>query len=410
MWIKRDIEFSWVARPALPARILVGVRQCGKTSVLERMAPPHWPTIELDDLQLRSLAQRDPALLLEQFPLPAIIDEIQHAPALFVELKRRIDAMRRQRRRSESREPSSCANQPLAWATGSNQVLLDKAVKESLAGRASYHTLHTLSVAELHRAFGAISLPQLFSRGGWPELYVDPELNAVDYLNDYVRTYVERDVVLAGGIQKAGAFSTVLALLAGRSGQLFNASEVAKAAGVQVTTVQEWATLLERTHLFFRLHPFHSNRNKRLTKAPKIYALDVGLAARLQGWTETAPILRSPQAGHLFETLVLGEIVRTRDHGGYAWDISFWRTKDGEEIDFLIHASGGRTLALEAKLAVAGAQAAPFPKTAAREFPDCDTLVVVVAAGGEKRLLSRHCLQVPIAELSAFLQERLGGT
>ena len=403
MWIARDLEASLTKGTALPARIVVGVRQCGKTSLLSHCAPAEWRQVNLDDLQLRALANRDPALFFELHPPPAVIDEIQHAPPLFAEIKRRIDSWRADRRESKD---GSVTAAPQVWASGSNQILLDRTVKESLAGRASYYTLHTLSVAELARAFGDFRLESAFARGGWPELYVTPSLDPVAYLNDYVRSYVERDVVLSAGIQKADAFTLTLGMIAARTGGLLNASSISQESGVQVSTVLEWVGVLERTHVLFRLPPYHSNINKRLTKTPKVYVLDTALAARLQGWSDPGPLLRSPQAGPLFETLALGEIVRTRDHFMKDWQLSFWRTKEGDEVDFLVRNGTGRTVALDAKLGIQSIRPAVLPASLRGELPEV-TELVVVSSGGEERRLSPQCRQVPIARLSEFLLSRL---
>jgi predicted AAA+ superfamily ATPase len=400
MWIPRDLEKPWSTGSSLPARILTGVRQCGKTSLLEHLVPQGWNVLSLDDFQLRSLAQRDPALFFDMNPLPAIIDEIQYAPDLFPEIKRRVDKWRRERR--EGTEGRS----PLVWASGSNQILIDRKVKESLAGRASYYTLHTLSVGEIARAFPRSSLDAVFLKGGWPELYLDERLSPAAYLNDHIRSFVEKDIVLSAGIQKVETFAQALALLAARTGTLLNASSISQESGVQVSTILDWVGILERTHLIHRLQPWHSNLSKRVLKTPKLYFLDVGLAARLQGWSDPAPLLRSPQAGPLFETLVFSEIMKTRDHFLKDWQLFHWRTREKEEVDFIVRNSAGKTIALEAKLATQSIGHVELPAGFQRDLPEVDQLVVV-AFGGEQRSVSRRCVQLPIARLAEFLLERL---
>jgi uncharacterized protein len=293
MWIPRDLETGWLASRALPVRVLRGIRQAGKSSLLERVAPER-RLVSLDDLVERELATRDPALWLVQHPPPVTIDEVQYAPALFPELKRVVDQGRRERRRGGDPSPMD-----VAWLTGSNAILLDREVRESLAGRASYATLHTLSVRELVRA-GAIegaTPAEVLLRGGWPELYVDRGLEPARYLDDFLLTYVERDIVGAAGIEKRGAFLQVLRLLAARTGLLQNASEVASLSAVQVSTVLGWIDVLERMLVVRRLPPWSSNLHKRLTKTGKLYFLDVGLSARLQGWRDLGSLLYAPQAG-----------------------------------------------------------------------------------------------------------------
>ena len=234
--------------------------------------------------------------------------------------------------------------------TGSNQTLLHRSVGETLAGRASYFDLNPLSVHEL---FGAdkFQLKHVFLRGGWPELYRDPSIDPVRYLTDLLSTFVERDIVLAAGIEKRDALTLVLRLVASRVGQLLNASDVARNAHVEVTTVQSWLRTLEENGLLRRVVPFHSNLNQRLIKAPKIYFEDVGLAVRLQGWTSYEPLLVSPVLGSLFENLVLSEVARWFYARGLPPEIHLVRNKEGVEVDFLVHLGNTRFVHLAANRA-----------------------------------------------------------
>lgn len=400
MWIERDLEASWNAQRSLSIRIVRGVRQAGKSALLERLGPGR-RQVTLDDVVLRDLANRDPALFLEQYAPPVTIDEAQYAPPLFPELKRRVDEARRLRRQG------AAADLDVAWVTGSNALLLDREIRESLAGRAAYSTLHTLSVHELVRSGAFTGTPAgALLRGGWPELHVDPGLDAARYLDDFLLTYVEKDVVAAAGIEKRGAFLQVLRLLGARTAQLQNASELAALAGVQVSTVLGWVDLLDRMLIVRRLRPWASNLNKRLTKTGKLYFLDTGLAARLQGWRELEPLLYGPQAGPLFETLVYGEIVRAADHAGLPIDVHLWRTREGEEVDFVV-TGGGKSLALDAKLAIQGVSPQSIPASLAKALPDVSRLHLVTL-GGERRALSRGCEQVPIAGLHELLVTTFG--
>jgi len=115
-------------------------------------------------------------------------------------------------------------------------------------------------------------------RGGWPELYSTADLDPVQYLNDFIATFIEKDIVTAAGIEKKSAFSRALQLSSGRIGQLFNASDIAKNVGVDTTTVQSWIALLEQNGILRLLSPYYTNLNQRLIKTPKIYFEDTGLA------------------------------------------------------------------------------------------------------------------------------------
>ena len=328
-----------------PLKVLKGPRQVGKTALLVR-GGRHQP-IYLDDHATRELALRDPRFFLEQWRGPLLLDEAPLAPPLFSELKRRVDAFRR----GELREPLD------VWLTGSNQTLLHRNVGESLAGRASYFDLNTLSVHELHRA-GRFRLDEVMLRGGWPELYKNSALDPIRYLNDLLATFVEHDIVLAAGIERRDALAIMLRLVAARVGQLWNASDVARNARVEVTTVQSWYRTLEENGLLRRVEPYHTNLNQRLIKSPKIYFEDVGLAVRLQGWTSYSPLLVSPALGCLFENLVFSELTRWLYSRGARPDINLVRTKDGVEVDFLVQLGSQRAVAIEVKSTFGGFTAA----------------------------------------------------
>jgi predicted AAA+ superfamily ATPase len=345
MWIQRDL-LSYLTRAhsdqTLPIKVLRGPRQVGKTSLLHHLGTHR--LVLFDDLGVRSLAQENPALFFEQFTGPLILDEATLAPNIFPELKKRVDQARRLHQDTGS---------PIEidiWITGSNQTLLQKAVRESLAGRASYFSLNTLSLHEWIKAFShPFSLRTFCMRGGWPELYVSPNLNAIQYLNDFISTFIEKDIVNAAGIEKKAAFSKSLQLLAGRVGQLLNYSDIAKNVGVDTTTVQSWTALLQENGILRILEPYYNNLNQRLIKTPKIYFEDVGLAARLQGWSEFDPLLLSPYFGHLLENLALSEITRFFTNQGLEASFYFVRSKEQVEIDFLLQISNQRFVAIEIK-------------------------------------------------------------
>lgn len=344
MWIQRDLNLFLQQSKALslPIKVLRGPRQVGKTSLLDHLGTHK--LILFDDLGIRSLAQENPALFFEQFTGPLILDEATLAPQIFPELKKRVDQERRKRQKTKSSPEIDL------WITGSNQTLLQKAVRESLAGRANFFTLNTLSIHEWQNAFSVpLSLRTFLMQGGWPELYASPGLNAVQYLNDFIATFIEKDIVVAAGIEKKAAFSKALQLTAARVGQLLNYSDIAKTVGADTTTVQSWIALLEQNGIVRILQPYYANLNQRLIKTPKVYLEDVGLAVRLQGWSEFDPLLLSPYFGSLLENLALAEITRFFTNRGLQPEIYFVRSKEQVEIDFLIQLPNQRFIACEVK-------------------------------------------------------------
>lgn len=340
MWIQRDF-FTFLTQnreeiPTLPIKILRGPRQVGKTTLLHHLRTHK--LVLFDDLGIRNLAQENPALFFEQFTGPLILDEATLAPNIFPELKKRVDEQRRNY--LDTGVPVSID----IWITGSNQTLLQKAVRESLAGRASYFSLNTLSLHE-----HPVPLKSCLMRGGWPELQISQNLDAVHYLNDFIATFIEKDIVLAAGIEKKEAFSRVLQLTASRVAQLLNYSDIAKNVSVDTATVQAWIALLEQNGILHILPPYYTNLNQRLIKTPKVYFEDVGLSVRLQGWSEFEPLLLSPYFGLLLENLAFSEISKFFINQGIEPIIYFVRSKEQVEVDFLVQLPNQRFIAIEVK-------------------------------------------------------------
>ena len=395
MYIKRDITQALSKSPSV-VQILIGPRQCGKSTLLYQLSESLFKEITFDDLQLRHLARRDPALFFEQFNPPILLDEVQYVPELFPEIKRMVDRLKRERLETKGNLDV------LFRMTGSNQLLMDKNIKESLAGRASYFYLNTLTVHEITQALPSTKITDILFRGGWPELYIDTRQSPVSYLNDYIRSYIEKDIVFSAGVQKLESFHVVLGLLAARTGMILDYSNIARDSGIQSVTVKEWIGILQRTALVYCLQPYASNLNKRLTKAPTLYFLDTGLAVRLQGWREELPLMTSPQVGAIFETLVFGEIIKFIQNYALDWQVFLWRTKEGEEIDFIIITSSGQVFALDAKMSLQSTQAIKIPPSFKKLFPQV-TQIIVVTFGGQSLQLSTECMSLPITKLHDFL-------
>ncbi len=339
MWIDRDIS-DIIQQNTDPIQIIRGPRQCGKSSLILHL-DADFKELSLDDPSLRELAQSDPELFLSQFNSQKLfIDEAQYAPALFPSLKRKADLFKRDNKNTP---------QTILRLTGSNQILMDRNVKESLAGRASFFDMNTLSVSEILSARNT-SIQEILYKGGWPELHANDNRDPKKYLDDYINSYVEKDIVLAAGIQKSREFLKFVKLLAGRVGGLLDLTGLGRDAGVDGKTIKDWISILERMHIIALVMPFSSNLSSRLVKSPKVYFIDTGLACRLQGWTSAEPIMTSPQQGALFENLVFSEIFKLNNNYQLGWQIYHWRSREGEEIDFLIQKDPNHFIFIEAKV------------------------------------------------------------
>jgi predicted AAA+ superfamily ATPase len=395
MWIPRLIEGNWTQAGRQPVKVVTGLRQCGKSSLLERLGGSDYRFVSLDDLQNRNLAQSDPGLFFATNSGNLIIDEVHHSPQLFSEIKRLVDAQK-----AGKIAPRSF------WLSGSNQILFRKGIEESLAGRASPIRLHPLSVSEVHSAMPDFPLVQLLLYGGWPELisqgYSLPE--SVRYLNEYLQLVLEKDVAQSAGITKVSQFLKVVGLLAGRAANVLEMASLGAAAGVQASTISDWVGALEQMLIIYRLPSFHTDLTKRVIKAPKLYFYDCGMLSRLQGWQVLEPLLTSPMVGATFENLAFSEILRTRDHALKDWQLSYYRTKDGDEIDFVI-SSGQSRLLLECKFAAQKVSYQPMSLPAKKVFGDLP--IHLVTFGGDFRPLGHGSYQIPIWALKDFLLEHL---
>ena len=388
MWIKRDIS-ALITKNTDLIQIVRGPRQCGKTSLLMHLDST-FKEISLDDFSLRSLAQNDPELFLNQFNTDKLfIDEAQYAPALFPALKRRADLFKRNKKNKQH---------TIIRLTGSNQILMDKNIKESLAGRASFFDMNTLSVAEILSS-QKISIQDILYKGGWPELHSNSKKDPKKYIDDYINSYIEKDIVLASGIQKSREFLKFIKLLAGRVGEILDYSSLGADAGIDAKTIKDWVSILEKMHVIALVMPYSSNLSTRLIKSPKVYFIDTGLACRLQGWTSPQPIMTSPQQGHLFENLVFSEIFKLNINYQLGLQIYHWRSRAGEEVDFLIEKSNREFIFLEAKVSPQKVKnVALFPevkKVFKNKVPD----FYLCHQEGEN-ILGRN---IPISYLSQFL-------
>jgi len=396
--ITRDFFQILKSQTTLEAVLLWGPRQVGKSTLLQLLEPVS--EVTLDDLEWRRQAQTDPAFLLDQQRLPCLIDEVQYAPQLFSEIKLRIDSGRRADLKA-GRLPQASAQY---FLTGSNRTLLEASTRESLAGRCSIFELHGLSVAELVRYEPAIRLSTLMLRGGFPELYRRPELRPVSYLNDYISTFIEKDIGRSSGIEKIDAFLTLLRLLATRVGQFINFSDLAQLTGVDVKTVQSWVNVLQRNFVVQLVLPWSSNLSKRITKMPKLHFYDVALCARLQGHQDEDLLMASPQAGAMFESMVFSELAKTRANFCLDWQIWTWRTKERNEIDFILQTTTSIFL-IEVKLGIQSAKSFSLDTEGQKVFGDhCKQ--VVVTAGGATAALDNKTWRVPIQELGAWLRSQ----
>ena len=243
--------------------------------------------------------------------------------------------------------------------TGSQNLLLAEKVTESLAGRAAMLCLLPLSrreaegrpnaslawerkgVAPSNDSHGFGELWESFIRGGYPELAVQPERDAFLWQASYIQTYLERDVRTLRQVGDLTQYQNFLRVLAARSTQPLNLTDVARDLGGAVNTAKAWLSVLEATYQVVVVRPYFANVGKRLVKTPKVYFTDVGTLCYLVGLKDPEHATAGPIGGAIFETAVLSEIVRTLTHRGMDPRIFFWRTLAGTEVDFVVETDEG---------------------------------------------------------------------
>ncbi len=378
MWIQRDIG-ALVERLVgqRPVVVVTGARQVGKTSLLRRLLP-HYSVASLDLPLDAALAEEQPSTFLTEHPPPLLIDEVQYAPGVFRHIKVDVDKHRGQAGRFV--------------LTGSQKFLLMKSVSDSLAGRAAVVELEPLSFREIARALPSVSVESVLLRGGFPELWASPFLDASDYYRAYLATYLERDVralVKVGSLRDFERFVRACAL---RSGQLLNKAELARDVGVSAPTANEWLSVLLASNQIVLLEPWFNNRTKSMVKTPKLYWADPGFLTWLLGIRDESELRRSPFVGAIWETFVCAELRRRQLAVEGGTSLHFWRDRD-REVDFVIH-RGGRFELLEAKFT-----ADPSPRDVMQLEDLAATLGTLVTA---QRLLCRTKKPTSIGRVRAL--------
>jgi predicted AAA+ superfamily ATPase len=329
------------------AVLVTGARQVGKTTLLQEVAGDV-AYVTLDDkIQLANAVEQSGTFLKDN-PPPVFVDEVQHAPSLFPQIKIILD---REKKKGQF------------YLSGSQQFEMMKNVSESLAGRLGILNLPGLSLRELYGvSFRAPFLPtdeyfasrqkekadipyadvwNIIHRGSFPELCANPDFDWQMFFAAYVRTYLERDVRKLAQMGDEVKFTQFMAVTAGCTGQLLNLASLARDVGVSQPTAERWLTILAASNLVYLLKPYHNNITKRTIKTPKLYFLDTGLAAYLTRWNTPDVLKNGAMAGAFFETFIIGEIIKSYGNMGILdLPLYFCRDRDGNEIDLLIEDSG----------------------------------------------------------------------
>ncbi|MCL2129526.1 MAG: ATP-binding protein [Treponema sp.] len=322
-FIERAIKgkLNSIARK-FPVVFLTGPRQSGKSTLLKQLFSEGYEYVSLEEADIRDFALRDPRGFLDVFKGKVIIDEAQRAPDLFSYIQTKVDKI----------------NKPGMYIlSGSQNFLIMRNISQSLAGRVGILSLLPFSLSERTKAG---KLPKtanewMFS-GSYPRL-ISEKISPLDFFPGYIATYVERDIRAETKIHELDKFRRFLSIVAACSGSPVNLTKLGADSSIDARTVNSWLSILEESYVIFRMPPYYSNMAKRYTKTPKLYFYDTGLLCALLGFTSAKDLNMHEMRGHIFETAVISEILKSNYNTGRRPRLYYWRDLDNKEkeIDLL---------------------------------------------------------------------------
>ena len=302
---------------------ITGPRQSGKTTLI-RNEFKQLSYYSLENLDVRSYAQNDPVAFLNQHPEGMILDEVHNAPNLLSYIQGIVD---------EHPERKFILS-------GSSQFAMLRKVAQSLAGRTAVFELLPLSYSEIRDRAEDKPLDDLLFEGFYPAIYAEHNIPKFLYPS-YIKTYLDKDVRDLLQIKDMMQFHTFIRLCAGRIGSLFKVSELANEIGVSSHTITSWLSVLQASYIVTLLPPYFENSRKRLTKTPKLYFTDTGLACHLLGIESVQQLARDKMRGALFENFIVMEAMKRRYNQGKESNLYFYRDSHQNEIDLILKSSSG---------------------------------------------------------------------
>lgn len=310
---------------------ITGPRQSGKTTLIKTLFP-EIPYFSMETPDVREQVTGNPRELFARFGHSLVLDEVQRTPEILSYIQTIVD------------------EDPKAFfiLSGSYNMLMMENVSQSLAGRTAIFYLLPLSLQELVNAgISGKTYEELIFQGFYPRLY-DRDLEPSSFFPSYLETYVQRDVRQIKNIGNLNLFTRFLSICAGHAGQTINYSKLANDAGISLTTVQNWLSILETSFIIYQLNPYFRNFNKRIIKATKLYFYDTGLVCSLLRINNLTALENYYQKGALFENFIVNEVCKGYFNKGERPPVYYWNDSKGHEIDLVIDL-GGRLLPIEIK-------------------------------------------------------------
>lgn len=303
-----------------PVAVLLGPRQCGKTTLARRLAEE----IQAVFFDLERAADRaklrNAELVLGSLKGLVVLDEVQRLPGLFTLLRPLAD------------RPKSKTKFLLL---GSASPELVKGVSESLAGRAGFVDLGGLELTDV----GTAKQDRLWLRGGLPRSFLGRDERAsLDWRENFIRTFLERDVPQLGIRIPSTTLLRFWTMVAHYHGQIWNGAELARALALSEKTVRTYLDLLTGAFVLRQLQPWFENLGKRQYKAPKVFVRDTGLLHALLSIEEPLELAGHPKLGASWEGFALEQVLTMTD----SRQAFFWGTHSGAELDLLLMLGGKR--------------------------------------------------------------------
>jgi uncharacterized protein len=391
--------------------IILGVRQCGKTTLAKKLRP-EWTYIDLEKGNDFDRVTRDFDFFFKENPQHLIIDEAQRSPKLFQELRGIIDADREQKNRF--------------ILTGSSSPELIKNVSESLAGRIGIIELGTFKINELHAkplppfyqifssplshetiealrdlkpSFTHDQIMMAFLKGGYPEPCLSKKQDFIDvWMNQYFQTYIQRDIRSLFPRLDLIKYQRFISMLSALSGTIINKSELGRSLDTSEVTVRDYLDIAHGSYLWRKIPSYEKSLSKSIVKMPKGIMRDSGLVHFIQQIKTREQLNINPHVGTYFESFIIEEIIK----GLHAtllskWDYSYYRTRNGAEIDLVLHGDFG-TLPIEIKF---GSDTRLKQLSSLKQFITDHNLPlgIVVNNSDEVALLTEGIVQIPAGML-----------
>ena len=344
-----------------PVTLITGARQVGKSTLVSYFENKGYKYLTFDDTSLLAEAKKDPKKFIEKYGYPLILDEIQRAKELFIEIESMVNKVRK--------EEGSLKANGMYILTGSQKFHLMKGVSESLSGRVGIIEMEPLSQAEIRgwkEEIFDVNADKLFKksnsrqldeddlylsivRGFYPARWEIEGKPIKNYYSNYLRTFIERDVLELINIRDLQKFENFIKVIASLTGEEYNANNISKIVGIDNKTVDSWLSILIVSNLITLLNPYYEDSiNKRIVKTKKLYFNDTGLACYLIGIDSPNTLKLSTFKGRLVETYIHNEIRKSFKNNAIDVQMFYYRDNNQNEIDLIILNDGNLYL-IEAK-------------------------------------------------------------